>query len=271
MFLLRISTVLKITYKAKRKCVVGPTFPLIALEKRKCWIRLPAPFFLQCRPPRRIFASRHLMPSCLRFFLCLSLPLPTFNQVEDLPTSSIPFLLIPCYLAVAHHNTMTEPQNRSVQLGLAKVCRFSLLQISSLQRLLLCCRAGRELYLTVAKYWQEKALEELESIEGLLCVDIAKQCAGILTSKCPFWTPLRPFIIARTERQKAVFGLGYPSIPTMTVDEWYTQRFGNGPSPSQPLPKATEEEEERERARLMRWDEYKDDHRRGWGNTHNKG
>lgn len=40
----------------------------------------------------------------------------------------------------------------------------------------------------MAKYWQEKALEELESIEGLLCVDIAKQCAGILTSKCPFWS-----------------------------------------------------------------------------------
>ncbi|VDO86261.1 unnamed protein product [Heligmosomoides polygyrus] len=42
------------------------------------------------------------------------------EEVEDLPTSSIPFLLIPCYLAVAHHNRMTEPQNRSVQLGLAK-------------------------------------------------------------------------------------------------------------------------------------------------------
>ncbi|KAK6037278.1 hypothetical protein COOONC_25217 [Cooperia oncophora] len=73
----------------------------------------------------------------------------------------------------------------------------------------------------------------------------------------------------------------------MTVDEWYNQRFGNASSTSQqqqhhhPGDKdgnvdqsgelEGEEAEERERARLMRWDDYKDDHRRGWGNTHNKG
>lgn len=281
------------------------------------------------------------------------------EEVEDLPTSSIPFLLIPCYLAVAHHNTMTEPQNRSVQLGLAKayyrdflrrlrsygfefergcsfmedgqegssdVSRFGLKKFTgeelreqkiarfrkqkelkvAMERLRIQHSQNhgdesvlRELYLTVAKYWQEKALEELESIEEELplvemmkkrmqdgVVDSEPMSESAKASNGAKPAPLRPFIIARTEQQKAVFGLGYPSIPTMTVDEWYTQRFGNGPSPSQPLPKATgesdpdatsstnrerEEEEERERARLMRWDEYKDDHRRGWGNTHNKG
>ncbi|KHJ76733.1 hypothetical protein OESDEN_23647 [Oesophagostomum dentatum] len=74
----------------------------------------------------------------------------------------------------------------------------------------------------------------------------------------------------------------------MTVDEWYNQRFGGENAPSSQAAmkpgcsdgqsgntdeKEHEEEEddEEKRARLMRWDEYKDDHRRGWGNTHNKG
>ncbi|KAK6015087.1 hypothetical protein OSTOST_19496, partial [Ostertagia ostertagi] len=43
------------------------------------------------------------------------------EEVEDLATSSIPFLLIPCYLGVAHHNTTTEPSHRADQLQLAKV------------------------------------------------------------------------------------------------------------------------------------------------------
>ncbi|KAK6039860.1 hypothetical protein COOONC_22635 [Cooperia oncophora] len=43
------------------------------------------------------------------------------EEVEDMPTSSIPFLLIPCYLGVAHHNTTTEPSHRADQLQLAKV------------------------------------------------------------------------------------------------------------------------------------------------------
>ncbi|VDN04685.1 unnamed protein product [Thelazia callipaeda] len=89
-----------------------------------------------------------------------------------------------------------------------------------------------------------------------------------------------PFIITRDQMQKKVLGLGYPSIPTMTVDEWYddmvkNNRFGNiNPSSSEnsaDLDIANEEEEEKERSRLRKWDEYKDYHRRGWGNMHNKG
>ncbi|KAK6047610.1 hypothetical protein COOONC_14887, partial [Cooperia oncophora] len=157
----------------------------------------------------------------------------------------------------------------------------------------------RSLHLAVVKYWQGKAIEELESIEDELpLVEMMKKRmqesndGSTMTNKTlqksdPKPAPLRPFIIARSEQQKAVYGLGYPSIPTMTVDEWYNQRFGNASSTSQqqqhhhPGDKdgnvdqsgelEGEEAEERERARLMRWDDYKDDHRRGWGNTHNKG
>lgn len=46
--------------------------------------------------------------------------------------------------------------------------------------------------------------------------------------------PLRPIIITKDAVQKAVYGLGYPSMPTMTVDEFYTQRVEEGifPDPS---------------------------------------
>lgn len=46
--------------------------------------------------------------------------------------------------------------------------------------------------------------------------------------------PLKPIIITKDAVQKAVYGLGYPSMPTMTVDEFYTQRVKDGvfPDPS---------------------------------------
>jgi len=43
---------------------------------------------------------------------------------------------------------------------------------------------------------------------------------------------MRSFIITKNDLQKAVFGLGYPSIPTVTVDEFYKQRVKEGTFPS---------------------------------------
>ncbi|PIO56888.1 hypothetical protein TELCIR_21711 [Teladorsagia circumcincta] len=103
----------------------------------------------------------------------------------------------------------------------------------------------RSLHLAVVKYWQEKVIEELESIEDELpLVEMMKKrmqenTNGSATSNRPLQksdtkpAPLRPFIITRSEQQKAVFGLGYPSVPTMTVDEWYNQRFGSASTTSQ--------------------------------------
>ncbi|VDN23936.1 unnamed protein product [Gongylonema pulchrum] len=77
-----------------------------------------------------------------------------------------------------------------------------------------------------------------------------------------------PFIITRDENQKKVFGLGYPSIPTMSVDEWYDDMVKSGrfaalnPSSSENKSASEdvddEDKEEQERARLRKWDEYKD-------------
>lgn len=101
--------------------------------------------------------------------------------------------------------------------------------------------------------------------------------------------PLKPFIITKDDVQKAVFGMGYPALPVMTVEELYQQRRETGqwgPPPASsatfvnPEEKADEEslqkellEEQDDEAELRRkreYDEYKDDHRRGWGNRFNR-
>uniref|UniRef100_A0A158P9A8 Immunoglobulin-binding protein 1 n=1 Tax=Angiostrongylus cantonensis TaxID=6313 RepID=A0A158P9A8_ANGCA len=164
----------------------------------------------------------------------------------------------------------------------------------------------RTLHLTVLRYWSQKVLEELESIEGELpLVEMmqkrmqasSKEKGPSVVDKKPSVNSsllvsggksegLKPFIITRSTQQKSVFGLGYPSIPTMTVDEWYNQRFGSTSISSQkegrtcPASNAEdacssecdqEENDEQSRMKSMIWDDYKDYHRRGWGNTHNKG
>lgn len=109
--------------------------------------------------------------------------------------------------------------------------------------------------------------------------------------------PLKPVIITKDLAQKAIYGLGYPSLPTMTVSEFYDERVRAGvfPDPTKPRDEhslqaramrgeATELDElediERERkvevdddeelARNRARDEYKDEHRRGEGNRHNR-
>lgn len=109
--------------------------------------------------------------------------------------------------------------------------------------------------------------------------------------------PLQPFIITRNATQKAVFGLGYPSLPVMSVDEFYQQRVDEGIFPdAQKMAKINQEkaiaaardpneQEDEEKAaeelqveqddpeylaRSRRMDEYKDVVRRGDGNRHNR-
>lgn len=91
--------------------------------------------------------------------------------------------------------------------------------------------------------------------------------------------------------QAQVFGAGYPSLPTMTVDDWYEQHKKHGVLPDQGIPRSVaveedtdskdREEEEKERKAEMddensllkarNWDDWKDTHHRGYGNRHNMG
>lgn len=165
--------------------------------------------------------------------------------------------------------------------------------------------AKREFYLKLIKscVWEsqdelstlEQEYEILMHINGLRERDPEYRKSSTAAAKRPPPTPLKPIIITKDAIQKAIYGLGYPSIPTYTVKEFYDQRVLDGVFPSeeqvmknslQPRVEVDQEAEQAredeakelklekddpvdlERARNL--DEYKDDHRRGYGNRHNR-
>ncbi|XP_072020571.1 immunoglobulin-binding protein 1-like isoform X2 [Amphiura filiformis] len=101
--------------------------------------------------------------------------------------------------------------------------------------------------------------------------------------------PMKPFILTRDAVQAQVFGAGYPSIPTMTLDEFYQKEIREGkikldshnPTPVSERQQAEDQEIKKETqietddpealAKARQWDDWKDDHKRGWGNRENMG
>ncbi|KAJ1532325.1 hypothetical protein ONE63_000932 [Megalurothrips usitatus] len=166
----------------------------------------------------------------------------------------------------------------------------------------------RNYFLTMCKSFASQALDELDCLDSekpLLAhrAKLKKQEAlgkadDHESEKRPKFTPRRPLmpvIITKDEVQKRVFGAGYPSLPTLTVQEFYEQRINDGiwkPPTSQDhslqtmandgLKERMEEEENAEKekkieaddpetlAQQRSWDEYKDNHRTGWGNRANR-
>lgn len=161
----------------------------------------------------------------------------------------------------------------------------------------------RNYFLTMIRLFILDAEDELNSIN--MEKPILEHMANMKkdekpTPKRPYNpVPLKPIIITRDEVQKAVYGAGYPSLPTMTVQEFYDKRVADGifPDPekqsNQPpmtLQQAAaagfelnndERDQEQEEnlverdddeyiERMRARDEFKDDHRRGWGNRMNR-
>ncbi|KAK6183288.1 hypothetical protein SNE40_010794 [Patella caerulea] len=163
----------------------------------------------------------------------------------------------------------------------------------------------REYYLTMLNEWSATSIEEIDSINFEIPVlehsNKMKEREGKgpkLPPTKPKSQPLRPFILTKDLLQKQVFGAGYPSIATMTIDEFYQQKVAEGDfhapgtecqgysmqnlaaDPEQDKIAQENEAEEKEnkieqddpdellRARNM--DDWKDDHRRGWGNRKNR-
>lgn len=167
----------------------------------------------------------------------------------------------------------------------------------------------REYFVTLLKLYAVQIVDELNFLEtektileNMLEMGPAHTAASKshTTQKRKSPAPkLQPIIITRDEVQKQVFGAGYPSLPVLTVEEFYEQRVRDGdwPDPSQRNGTSSrclqgmankdtsandedneailkEEMEEKddpehlEQARAM--DEYKDMHRRGWGNRANR-
>ncbi|KAG9340160.1 hypothetical protein JZ751_021885 [Albula glossodonta] len=149
----------------------------------------------------------------------------------------------------------------------------------------------RDFYLLNVRKWITIALEEIESIdqemEILKRMDEFKQNPP-KPSQSQQRPPMKPFILTKDAVQARVFGAGYPSLPTMTVDDWYEQHRKQGVLPDQGIPRSAADidNEEREREEKERqienddeealqkardWDNWKDTHRRGYGNRKNMG
>lgn len=154
----------------------------------------------------------------------------------------------------------------------------------------------REYYLVIIERWILTAVEELKNIKSeksvLGCMIRKKQeYSNGFSPKTNQVKPLKPIIITKNEIQKKVFGLGYPSIPVMTIDDFYRQRFEkmvkehNNSSESMQasammgdsMDEAAEKEQLMDRDdpaalhQARAWDDWKDDNARGSGNRHNKG
>eukprot|EP00118_Oscarella_pearsei_P027015 m.310660 g.310660 ORF g.310660 m.310660 type:complete len:340 (+) comp53561_c0_seq1:110-1129(+) len=85
-------------------------------------------------------------------------------------------------------------------------------------------------------------------------------------------------ILSRKEAEEKVFGAGYPSLPTITVEEFYESEYRDqltkmksGESDTVGKEEESEDTDEDEKLRKAReWDDFKDTHRRGWGNRQNR-
>ncbi|CAK1601593.1 unnamed protein product [Parnassius mnemosyne] len=152
----------------------------------------------------------------------------------------------------------------------------------------------REYTTTMLLSFINQAFDELSSIEQEkpILEYMAKHSGEPKPKHREQTTPLKPVIITRDAVQKAVFGAGYPSLPTLTIEEFYDKRVREGtfPAAGTNIPHAKienaeadadeadkvkkerliEEDDPEELARQRNMDEYKDDHRRGWGNRHNR-
>ena len=158
----------------------------------------------------------------------------------------------------------------------------------------------RDYYLKLIRRFTFIAIDELTSFETEKEIlqhmaKLREESGGTLPlkDKQPR-RPLKPIIITRDALQKEVFGMGYKNLPVLSIEEFYDQRVRDGwysntagatAQPSlQDGSAITKEEEESvqreileenddpvELARKRNFDDYKDEHKRGEGNRHNKG
>ncbi|XP_019737211.1 immunoglobulin-binding protein 1 [Hippocampus comes] len=152
---------------------------------------------------------------------------------------------------------------------------------------------SRDFYLLNVRKWVILCLDEVQSIDQEMEIlkSMDQMQLGAAQPARPSRPPMKPFILTKDAMQAQVFGAGYPSLPTMTVDDWYDQHKKHGVLPDQGVPrrvaveedtdaKEREEEEKEKQAenddedalmKARKWDDWKDDHRRGYGNRQNMG
>lgn len=93
----------------------------------------------------------------------------------------------------------------------------------------------REYFVTLLKLYVNESLDELSSIvaerrilEHMKKVGLSKSTSENSTKPRVQRKKLEPIIITRDELQKKVYGAGYPSLPVLTVQEFYEQKIQEG-------------------------------------------
>lgn len=170
--------------------------------------------------------------------------------------------------------------------------------------------AKRNYFIMTLKYWINNALNDYKCIDDeiniLKSVEQRKadnpeqvnrmyaSIGGANSAEGPQQPPKKPFIITKDSLQAKVFGMGYPSLPVYSIEEFYDQKVEDGCMPPALEPgkggvqvgggvtdsqkeddKAKKEEledahDEEELYKQRSWDEFKDDNKRGAGNTYNR-
>lgn len=166
---------------------------------------------------------------------------------------------------------------------------------------------SREYFLSLIKKWIGDSLDSLEAeVRPAILFERNRPSSGSLdqantsTAIQQPKVPAQTITIVKNELQKQVFGLGYPSRPTVTVDEFINKKISDGDlafhaqkevyanslqryaekpdlmREQEELSDAEHDEKEdrndqEELNRKRRWDEFKDENPRGSGNRHNMG
>lgn len=241
---------------------------------------------------------------------CNSNRLETFNRASDLVKRF--FLRILNYglgNKTIEHSLESDGVDQMVQSRSEKIEKYKKMkllesQIEELEKRInlgeqVDDETARDYYLKLIKKWIDESYESLErEIKPAIFFEksssTSKQTPGMPKQIKPSIT------IVKNELQKQVFGLGYPSRPTVTVDEFISKKISDGDLAfhaqkevyanslqryaEQPdLMREQEEvsdaehdekedkDDEEELAKKRRWDEFKDENPRGSGNRHNMG
>ncbi|XP_051010585.1 immunoglobulin-binding protein 1b-like [Acomys russatus] len=153
----------------------------------------------------------------------------------------------------------------------------------------------REYYLLQLRRWINISLDEIESIDQEIEILKERDPSGVASASSlspQERPPVKPFVLTRSVAQAQVFGAGYPSLATMTVNDWYEQHKKCEVLPSSPeaekqatppeslrasqqdkpeLEQNEDQEDEKTLHRMQQWDDWKDTHPRGYGNRQNMG
>lgn len=145
----------------------------------------------------------------------------------------------------------------------------------------------REYYLSWIRLWLNETIEKFSLIQSEL--EILEHMINIKSGKVKQpeekpknREPIKPILITKDSIKKSkVFGAGYPSLPSITPEEWMDEQIASGkvvldynPNVNTEPDKESSDEEDDSEEKLKKardWDEWKDDHRRGEGNRINRG